>query len=101
MFAKPRFRLRPRHSHSDHAVHLEWSNPAARRVSVAGTFNNWAPEKGQMHRVDNGTWVVDLLLKPGTYEYRLVVDGKWIADPNSDHNVLNPFGERNSLLTVA
>lgn len=29
-----------------------------------------------MKEVGDGTWAANLLLKPGTYEYRLVVDGK-------------------------
>lgn len=53
-----------------------------------------------MDRADNGNWVKDLNLAPGTYEYRFIVDGHWQADPTADHTVLNPYGERNSLLTV-
>ena len=37
----------------------------------------------------------------GTCEYRLVVDGQWIADPLAKETVLNPFGGRNSVLNVA
>ena len=36
----------------------------------------------------------------GTYEYRLVVDGQWIADPLAKETVPNPFGGRNSILKV-
>lgn len=80
-------------------VHFELTHPSATDVCVAGTFNDWRPEKGRMKR-DRGKWTRDLTLDPGTYEYRLVVDGRWIADPLAEHSVLNPFGERNSLLTV-
>ena len=37
----------------------------------------------------------------GTYEYCLVVDGQWMPDPLARETVSNPFGGRNSVLTVA
>ena len=81
-------------------VHFEFTNPAARKVCLAGTFNQWDPEASAMIPLGNGKWAKDLELAPGTYEYRLVVDGHWITDPNADHVIMNPFGERNSLLAV-
>jgi Glycogen recognition site of AMP-activated protein kinase len=39
-------------------------------------------------------------LEPGTYEYCFVVDGKWIPDPLAKEMVPNPFGSRNSVITV-
>ena len=32
----------------------------------------------------------ELALPPGTYEYRLVVDGEWIADPRANGNRAQP-----------
>jgi 1,4-alpha-glucan branching enzyme len=83
-----------------HTVHLEVTNPAAHQVCLAGSFNDWKPERTEMVPLGGGKWEKDLTLVPGTYEYRLVVDGKWSADPNAEHSVINPFGERNSILTV-
>jgi hypothetical protein len=51
--------------------------------------------------VGDGRWVKETVLPPGTYEYRLVVDGQWIADPLAKETVPNPFGGRNSILKVA
>ncbi|HEX5398926.1 MAG TPA: isoamylase early set domain-containing protein [Verrucomicrobiae bacterium] len=96
--ARPR---RPARKHpAKQTVHFELTNPAATRVCVAGTFNNWNPDAGAMMRVDDGKWVKDFAMEPGTYEYRLVVDGRWMPDPQADHSVVNPFGEKNSLLAV-
>lgn len=81
-------------------VHFECINPSAGQVCIAGTFNGWNPEAGKMTCRHDGKWVKDLIIEPGTYEYRLVVDGRWVPDPRADHSVVNPFGERNSLLTV-
>ncbi len=93
-------RQRDKPQPTGHVVHFKLTHPSARHVCIAGTFNNWKAEAGEMAQQRDGTWVKDLTLKPGTYEYRLVVDGKWMPDPQADHTVLNRFGERNSLLSV-
>lgn len=54
-----------------------------------------------LQKQEKWKWGKGLTLKPGTYEYRLVVDGRWMPDPHADHGVVNEFGERNSLLTVS
>ena len=58
-------------------------------------------ESNDMH-IENGLVgaLADLELASGTYEYRFVVDGKWITDPRCAHTVPNAFGETNSLLIV-
>ena len=48
-----------------------------------------------------GRWGKELMLEPGTYEYRLVVDGEWTTDPNCGECAPNPFGTANSVLRVA
>jgi 1,4-alpha-glucan branching enzyme len=81
-------------------IHIELTHPSATKVCVAGTFNNWKPEQCQMARLGGEKWTKDLTLEPGKYEYRLVVDGQWIADPHANNSVVNSFGEQNSVLTV-
>src|SRR5690349_20531374 len=79
---------------------IEYVNSQATSVFIAGNFNDWHPKVTEMLDVGNGRWAKDLALTPGTYEYRLVVDGQWIEDPACRDSVPNPFGGRNSLLTV-
>jgi 1,4-alpha-glucan branching enzyme len=80
-------------------VHFEVKNPSAHRICLAGTFNDWKPDTTEMIKRD-GKWETDIPLPPGTYEYRLVVDGQWMPDPGAKQNVQNPFGEQNSVITV-
>jgi 1,4-alpha-glucan branching enzyme len=80
------------------AVHFEFNDRAARKVCIAGSFNDWSAT--EMVRLDGGKWTIDLTLPPGAYEYRLVVDGQWTPDPNASRTAPNPFGEPNSLLIV-
>jgi 1,4-alpha-glucan branching enzyme len=81
-------------------IRLEFIDPLASSVAIAGSFNDWRPDATPMLRVSSGSWVKDLALQPGTYEYRLVVDGNWMPDPAANESALNPCGERNSILKV-
>ncbi len=81
-------------------VRFEFTHPTAATVCVAGTFNQWQPEAKELHPAGGGRWWKETALAPGTYEYCLVVDGQWIADPLAKESVSNPFGGRNSILTV-
>jgi 1,4-alpha-glucan branching enzyme len=95
--------------HHDHArnagpptgpVRFEFTHPTATTVCVAGTFNDWHAEAKPLHPLGGGRWLKETALPVGTYEYRLLVDGQWIADPLAKETVPNPFGGRNSLLHV-
>lgn len=81
-------------------VHLEYRDPRAQSVCVAGSFNDWLPAVSEMLQVSPGRWLKELTLPPGTYEYRLVVDGEWKEDPGCEEQVTNPFGSHNSVLRV-
>jgi len=81
-------------------VRFEFTHPTASTVCIAGTFNDWNAEAKPMHHAGGGHWLKETALPPGTYEYCLVVDGKWMPDPRDPETVPNPFGGRNSLLKV-
>ena len=73
----------------------------AKRVLIAGDFNNWIPESTPM--VKNGSpgkWTMSLPLRPGRYRYRFCVDGQWITDPNNKYVEANQFGELNNVVEV-
>ena len=73
----------------------------ASKVMIAGDFNNWTPVSTPMLRSREGNWQMRLPLPQGRYRYRLVVDGKWITDPNNDAVETNQFGELNNIVEVA
>ena len=82
-------------------VSLELVKPDAKTVCVAGSFNEWKPEKAPLAPLGNGRWAGDLAVKPGRHEYLFVVDGKWVPDPNAKESVQNPFGGKNSVMVVS
>jgi chromosome partitioning protein len=72
----------------------------ARKVLIAGDFNNWMPMSTPMLCAKPGEWKMRLPLQPGRYRYRFVVDGKWITDPHNTYVEANQFGELNNVVEV-
>ena len=72
-----------------------------KKVSVAGSFNDWDPEaKVLLDRKGTGTYTGVLMLAPGDYEYKFVVDGEWRIDENNPCFSANDLGTLNSVLKV-
>ena len=72
----------------------------AQEVILMGDFNNWDPKKHLMKKDGNGVWNKAVILPPGSYEYKFLVDGQWIEDPQNDQTCLNCFGTYNNILNL-
>ncbi len=73
----------------------------AKKVLIAGDFNNWSPMSTPMITGNApGVFLSKLPLFPGRYRYRFVVDGKWMTDPNNSYVETNQFGELNNVVEV-
>ncbi|MBO0357784.1 serine hydrolase [Hymenobacter sp. BT186] len=73
--------------------------PAARLITLAGSFNNWQP----LHTLflkEGNEWRCTLRLPTGNYAYRIVVDGNWQPDPTNPNTEKDNSGNTNSVLTV-
>ena len=73
--------------------------PEAHRVQLAGDFNSWVPEGNEME-FSNGVWQKMLVLAPGRYRYRYVVDGHWQNDPLNTSVEPSPFGDNDSVIDL-
>lgn len=71
----------------------------AKKVFLAGTFNNWQKRDIPMYQTSKG-WEVPVYLANGTYTYRFAVDGNWVVDPVNPDRMLNNFGEYNSVVRL-
>jgi 1,4-alpha-glucan branching enzyme len=76
-----RFSLRPAGSPQD--------------VRVAGDFSKWRPLV--MRRLKDGTYVRVVPGIHSAFEYKFVVDGGWITDPDHSHWAMSPAGTLNSV----
>ena len=74
----------------------------ANNASVVGDFNNWNPNAGELSKLKNGTFkgVFDVN-KDAAYEFKYVIDGAFVNDPEADSYKWNEFaGAENSVLEV-
>jgi hypothetical protein len=74
-------------------------NEQARKVMLAGSFNNWAPNALAMTPTDSG-WVTVVHLSPGKYWYKFVVDGNWTSDADNLLRENDGEGNTNSVFYV-
>lgn len=72
----------------------------ASEVIATGDFSGWSAEGVRLKRRRDGRWSATLQLSPGSYEYRLLVDGHWWNNPACEHRSGNPYGSENDLLIV-
>ena len=74
----------------------------ANTASVVGDFNNWNASEGELSKLKNGTFkgVFDLP-KDAAYEFKYIVDGVYVNEPESDSFKWNDFaGAENGVLEV-
>ncbi len=71
----------------------------AKEVILSGSFNYWNEHLYKMEKTKNG-WELNLQLKPNDYQYRFIVDGNWIEDPDNSNRIPNEFGEYNSVIDI-
>lgn len=86
-------------SYKDGKAIFTFNDPTAKSVVLTGTFSNWNPEGIPLTKGD-GVWKAEVALKPGTYEYKFIVDGTWKEDPENPWKVSDEFGGFNSKLTI-
>lgn len=55
---------------------------AIRKVILSGSFNAWNQEELSMQKTKEG-WTLPYVLAPGNYEYKFILDGRWITDPDN------------------
>jgi len=86
-------------------VVVHFRDSGAHDVRIAGDFNGWVPDKGVRSLIESEDgqriWTKILLLPPGRYQYRYVVDGEWREDPDNPEAVSSRVGGRNSVLVVS
>lgn len=58
----------------------------AEKVFVAGNFNAWNGGELLMEKTTDG-WILPYHIASGIYEYKFVVDGKWIVDPSNTKTI--------------
>ena len=75
--------------------------PRAELITIAGNFNGWNAQANELAKNADGVWSVVLPLKrAGKYQYKFVVDGYWVADPDNPDTEKDGSGGVNSVLII-
>jgi hypothetical protein len=71
----------------------------AKKVILSGTFNRW-DETGFIMKPSDDGWEITLQLRPDVYQYKFIIDGDWIEDPQNPSKVVNEYSGYNSVIDV-
>ena len=71
----------------------------AKRVMLAGSFNDWNPDILAMQKTDSG-WISKVKLSPGKYWYKFIVDRNWRVDDDNLAKENDGLGNINSVFFV-
>ncbi len=93
-------RIKTRQRIKRRKVTFSLENAEANGVFLIGDFNKWNPKTHPMKSDGNGTWVKDVIIPPGKYEYKFMVDGQWKEDPQNEQLCPNCFGTYNNIINV-
>ncbi|MFB9078524.1 isoamylase early set domain-containing protein [Flavobacterium procerum] len=71
-------------------------------AAVVGDFNNWNVIEGTLSKLKNGTFKATYdLIKDGIYEFKYVIDGNYVNDPEADFYKWNDYaGSENGVVVV-
>ena len=71
-------------------------------AAVVGDFNNWNASEGVLSKLKNGTFKATYdLVKDAIYEFKYVIDGNYVNDPEADFYKWNDYaGSENGVLVV-
>jgi 1,4-alpha-glucan branching enzyme len=72
----------------------------ANEVILMGDFNKWDPKVHPMKKDGSSTFTKSIIIPPGKYEYKFLIDGSWKEDPENEQACPNCFGTLNSVLNV-
>lgn len=85
---------------SRRTVNFEFRELPGREIFIAGTFNDWKLVKKLEDKTGEGIYRCRMMLIPGVYQYKFVIDGEWRIDPGNPNFQPNEFGSLNSVLVV-
>lgn len=82
-------------------VLFSYYGPGAQSVFISGDMNGWNQDASRLVKGRDDVWRAIFSLRPGrSYDYKFIVDGSWITDPNNPD--LNPdtSGGANSVVYI-
>jgi serine protease AprX len=87
---------------TQNTIEFSINHPSAVRISLAGSFNQWAEDILLLTPGVRGEWKIDIPLLPeGRYHYKYLADGKyWLEDTENPYHEPDGFNGFNSLQVI-
>ena len=82
-------------------VNFSFEAPDAKVALLGGDFNQWNANTHPMKKDESGVWKKAVMLEPGRYEYKFLVDRQWRNDQRNDQTCPNCYGTHNNIIIVA
>jgi 5'-AMP-activated protein kinase regulatory beta subunit len=84
---------------NEYPVVFKWSSQkyTARTVHLAGSWDQWKRKIPLVRSTNDFSTIINL--NPGRYEYKFLVDGKWIVDDELSKTD-NPMGSQNNVINI-
>jgi len=83
-----------------YSVEFTVAAPNAHIVGLAGEFNSWSATASPMRKRPSGEWAITMQLPAGRYQYKYIIDGKWMPDPDNPNQVDDTYGGSNSVVVI-
>jgi hypothetical protein len=74
-------------------------NDKAKKIILSGSFNGWNESEAKLKKNET-TWTLPVYIRNGSYEYKYIVDGHWINDPENKMVVKNEHNDFNSFIAL-
>ncbi len=86
---------------SERVVEFQIYLPSVKNLMLVGSFNDWNPEHDFLRKGEDGVFRLRKRLRPGSYTYKYLADGKWILDKyQSETRFDKTFGDLASYINV-
>ena len=80
-------------------INFFFAAPRAKSVQLVGDFNAWHPFP--MHRQIDGWWYIQVMLPHGHHQYRFMVDGRPMLDPQASGVARDERNDQVSIIAVS
>jgi len=85
----------------EQAIDFTYYAPDAKKVYLAGKFNDWNVKSHPMKKGSDGIWRLSVRLPVGRHEYKFFVDGEWAQQIPCSTTAFNPYGTYNCVIGVS
>ncbi|CAL4920322.1 unnamed protein product [Urochloa decumbens] len=86
---------------SKNTITLKWEDATSSSVEISGLDIGWGQKIPLTYDKEKGAWFLEKELPEGRYEYKYVVDGRWLCNEHENITKPNADGHVNNYVQVS